>query len=172
MRDELALDYEEKMNLTMMLDLLIIYKLIETWTEKSVPDDSLFYLYLRSDYVSYDDAWYGLESFLALSGIGELDCEAECCAITIYSVRDLYRNMADFCLSKQIEIKETIQQFINALITENQSSSLFHLDFDEEELRFKGYAEFADICWHGYCEQLLKIHNWSKATLEGLREHD
>ncbi|HCG4535991.1 TPA: hypothetical protein NJY08_004841 [Salmonella enterica subsp. enterica serovar Typhi str. AG3] len=168
MRNEIRLDYDERINLVMMMDLLVIFKIVESITKKPVPEEQLFYLDLRSDYISYDDAWYGIECFLHLSGIGEIIFEHECCVIHMNSLQELSNNFNKYSIEKQNEINEKIEDFLNKMNSaEDVWSTQFNIELDETDFALKGAAEFRICYWHPVCEILSEMHKWAN-EMEGL----
>ncbi|MFY0520584.1 hypothetical protein ACOMCU_22545 [Lysinibacillus sp. UGB7] len=162
MNFDLNIDFEDKFQSLNMIDMLIIFKLIEEYTNTKLSNKTIFYSDRHSEYISTDDVWWPLDYFLYKTEIGELEYDGEQYKLTLYNLSSAYLQKAHMSIDSQNDLESLVED-LNEKMMEPTSESMFSLIsfFCEDELIFRGYLEFecgSDMCWHTICESLLEAH--------------
>lgn len=163
MKFELNISIDEKFISLNIIDSLIIFKLIEEFTNLKLSNERRFYNNIRDiEYLSYDDLWWPVDSFLYHTEIGEMTYDGEQFELTLYALSEAH--------NKKLSLEPELRIEIDAL-TEELSEQIFNVDdgacfiirtsFNPEKLIVEGFVSFdseGSICWHSICEILLDTH--------------
>lgn len=163
MNFEMKITFEEMFSSLYMIDSLIIFKLIEEFTNSKLPDQRKFYNYVKNlEYVSYDDFYWPLESFLYHTEIGELEYDGEEMKLTLYSVTAAFLNKSKLESDQLIKLNTLIKEVGKKVLNvEDRACFSLHCHFDEDNQIFEGFLSFdreGALCWHSICEILLDTH--------------
>ncbi|MBM7607264.1 hypothetical protein JOD29_000501 [Lysinibacillus composti] len=167
---------EEKFNLLYMYDLLIIYKLIESFTGERLPDEKKFYWNMRSDYVGVTDFWYPLEIFFDETRIGEVDYgegikNPQGFVMMLHSLKEAHERKEEMS-EVQLIILENITEelLLNLAIPPKLDMTKLYSQFDEDNFTLYGHFEFGSICMHFVCKVLLEAHKECVKLVEGIEQ--
>lgn len=163
MNFEMKITFEQMFTSLYMIDSLIIFKLIEEYTNSKLPDQKKFYNYVNNlEYVSYDDFYWPLDSFLYHTEIGEIVYDGEEFKLTLYSVCAAFLKKTNLEPDLQVELNTLINE-VGEKITNVEDGICFsvHCYFNENKQIFEGFLSFdreGAICWHSICKILLDTH--------------
>lgn len=161
MNFDMSVDSEKKLNSLYMIDILLIYKLVEQFTKEKLPNNLLYYWNLRSDYMSYEDLWFPLEIFLDHTEIGSLDYEEEYFRLTISSIQEVWERKESLSEDKQIDFDNFIEKLCEDMqsVSKNPDTVITLLAaLNEDNGQFEGALEFGNLEWYSICEFFLKAH--------------
>lgn len=163
MNFELKINVDEQFIALCMIDTLIIFKMIEEFTNTKLNSEKRFYNNVRNiEYLSYEDLWWPLDSFLYHTEIGEMEYQGEQFKLTLYKVSEAYLKKSNFEPERQLELDTHIEELSERIFSVDDAS-LFTIatSFNKDELLFEGFASLegeGGICWHSICEILLDTH--------------
>ncbi len=163
MNFEMKITFDEMFTSLYMIDSLIIFKMIEEFTNSRLSDQRKFYNYVKNlEYVSYDDFYWALDSFLYHTEIGELEYDGEQFKLTLYSVSAAFLNRSKLEPDFQIKLNTLIEE-VGEKIASVDDGACFSLlcHFNENKQIFEGFLSFdreGALCWHSICKILLDTH--------------
>lgn len=158
----LKMTFDDKFKLLNMIDSLIIFKLIEEFTNEKLPDKRKYYNHVSNlDYLSYDDLYWSLDSFLFHTEIGELEYNGEEFKLTLYAIAEANLFKSKLEPELQIKLKTLIDELNEKIMCVDDAFFSIITSFDEDKSLFEGFVSFdreGAICWHSICEIILVAH--------------
>ncbi|MBQ0137962.1 MAG: hypothetical protein KBT36_01555 [Kurthia sp.] len=161
-----VLSFDEKEQYLYTLDLLLIVKLIEEYTDKRIKNNLSISTTVFGQYRSYDDYWFGLEYFIDKSDIGSIQYNNEVAHVHLTSLSQVFNILEDFHEEQRENILDILHAWTAKVSNRNQynDTALYYVDGPEITI----IAEPLDMySWYTFCKKLIELDSFCKEQLEG-----
>ncbi len=146
------------MELSYIMDRLLVFKLIEQLTGNKIEDDVSYYQPFNLDYMSYEDYYETMSYFLEKTNIGSFASKTN--ELEFFTIE---LDVLKLLQNKKNEMNE-IQKGHYLLLIEQFKNMFYEISFADGDIddlypyMFNGWVAGGQFNWHTACEKLVKIH--------------